>query len=121
MNRTLSILTLAMAVALPAGLAAQTSTVPANQPPGATTTTAQYQRLDDMKVLSTSGEEIGEVENVLVDASGRVSAVVVEIDQVLGMGGLNVVVPLDQLRFESGKLISGLTKEQFSALPRWKD
>ena len=120
-RRTLFFLTLGLAIALPAGLAAQTTTVPANQPPGATATTAQYQRLNDMKVLSTAGGEIGEVEDVLVDGSGRVTAVVVEMDQVLGMGGLEVVVPLDQLRYDNGKLISGLTKEQFGALPRWKN
>jgi sporulation protein YlmC with PRC-barrel domain len=87
-----------------------------------TTTAAHYQKLDDMKVVGPNGEKIGKVSDVLIDpSSGKVVAVAVEAGGFLGMGDKDVVVGLDQLRFENGHFVTSVTKEQMKTLPEWKD
>lgn len=80
-----------------------------------------YRRLEDMKVVMPGGERVGEVESVLIDDSGRVAAVVVEVERSLGIGSEDVVMALDTARYVNGALVTSLSRDQFSALPRWKD
>lgn len=77
--------------------------------------------LEDMDVFTPAGEEIGEVDEVLVDAAGNVVAVAIEAGGFLGMGDKRVVVGLDRLRLENQRLVTEMTKEQLEALPEWDD
>ena len=56
--------------------------------------------LEDMNLLSHTGEEIGEIERVLVDEDGRPAAVTAEVGGFLGVGQKTVVIGLDRLRLE---------------------
>lgn len=121
---------LALVLALPAGLAAQTTTTPpAQQPPGVTTgqpgipsaAAAPYRGLEGMPIHAQNGEKIGEVEDVLIDAAGRVVALAIEIDRVLGIGDYDLVVGLEHFRHVDGKLYTQLTREQLEAMPKWRD
>lgn len=78
-------------------------------------------RIDDMDVHGTNGEKIGEVDEVLVDASGQPVAVSVEVGGFLGIGEQEVIMALDQLRLDGQRLVTSLTKQQIEALPRWDD
>jgi hypothetical protein len=115
---------LATAITLSIGASGQASaqqTAPAT-PSGATAPTpgaSGLRKLDDMKVVAVAGDEFGEIDEVLINASGQVVAVVVEAGGWMGMGKREVVVQLDQLRFENGRFVTSLTKEQFGALPKW--
>lgn len=80
-----------------------------------------YLELGDMNVVTPNGDKIGEVEEVLMDASGKVVAVAVEVGGFLGIGDDDVIIPLDQLRLENEQLVTTLTKEQIEALPKWDD
>lgn len=80
---------------------------------------AGYRKLDDMNVVTPAGDKIGEVEEVLMNASGQIVAVAVELGGFLGFGDRDVIVGLDQLRFESDRFVTTLTKEQLGALPKW--
>ena len=51
--------------------------------------------LDDMDVVGPDNAEIGEVDEVLMDASGQVVAVVTEVGGFLGIGEKEVVIKLD--------------------------
>ena len=77
--------------------------------------------LEDMDLVSASGDEIGEVEEVLMDASGQPTALAVEAGGFLGIGEKNVVIGLDQLRLENDQLVTSMTKEQLEGLPEWDD
>jgi len=77
--------------------------------------------IEDMNVYGTGGKKIGEVDEVLVDASGKIVAVSVESGGFLGIGDEEVVVMLDQLSLEGDRFNTSLTKDQLLALPRWKD
>ncbi|HEX6993738.1 MAG TPA: PRC-barrel domain-containing protein [Gammaproteobacteria bacterium] len=78
------------------------------------------EQIEDMNVVR-NGEVIGEVEAVLADASGSVSALAVEVR---GLGGDDdVVVPIDQVRFlaDRREVETSLGDDELAALPRWND
>jgi hypothetical protein len=82
-----------------------------------TGTAAGYRKLDDINVVTSSGEKIGEVDEVLINASGQVVAVVIDLS-----GSFEeVIIGLDKLRFENSQFATALTKEQIQALPKWDD
>jgi ribosomal 30S subunit maturation factor RimM len=95
--------------------AVETASPPSDKPP------AGYVELGDMNVVNPAGEKIGEVEEVLMDTSGKVVAVAVEVGGFLGIGDDDVIIPLDQLRLENNQLMTALTKEQIEVLPKWED
>ncbi|MEX2642720.1 MAG: PRC-barrel domain-containing protein [Acetobacterales bacterium] len=77
--------------------------------------------LDDMDIVDASGEEIGEVDEVLGDSRGGMVAVTAEIGGFLGIGDKEVIVGLDQLELQGDRLMTRLTRDQLEALPRWDD
>ncbi|PNQ99740.1 hypothetical protein C1S70_07235 (plasmid) [Azospirillum argentinense] len=78
-------------------------------------------QLDDMDVLGPDGTKIGEVEEVLMDASGQPVAVVVDVEHGVGIGDKEVIVGLDQLRDDGRTLTTALTNAQLGTLPIWDD
>ena len=77
--------------------------------------------LDDMDIVGPGNEEIGEVDEVLMDASGQVVAVVAEVGGFLGIGEKEVVIKLDQLQLQNDQLVTSLNKEQLKALSPWEN
>ena len=75
-----------------------------------------------MNVLSNTGEEIGEVEKVLVDENGQPVAVTAEIGAFLGVGQRVVVIGLDRLELKGDDepdVATSYTKEELRGLPTW--
>ncbi len=106
----------------PATTTTQSTTAPGQATTTTTTTTAvRYRKLDDMKVVGANGDKIGEINEVLIDPSGKVIAVAVEAGGFLGMGDKDVIVGLDQLQLQGDHFVTSMTKEQMKALPQWKD
>ena len=58
-------------------------------------------------------------DEVLQTRGGRIVAVSVQIGGVLGVGGREVVMMLDQLRREGDHLVTGLGQAQVEAQPPW--
>ncbi|UYO75213.1 PRC-barrel domain-containing protein [Halomonas qinghailakensis] len=59
-----------------------------------------------------SGEEIGEVEDILFDEEMRISALVIESGAVLGLGGREIVVNSDQFTLETHTESDGDTEHR---------
>lgn len=78
----------------------------------------QYLRLEGMPVITPAGARIGVVEDALIDRSGTVMAVAVDLDHIDEDGG-EVMVMLKRFRLDDGVLVSTLTKDQLSAFPKW--
>jgi hypothetical protein len=78
-------------------------------------------RIEDMDLVDGSGNDIGDIEAVLTDASGQPAAVAAEVGGFLGIGDKEVIVGLDQLRVNGEHLVTTLSKEQLEALPEWDD
>ena len=56
-------------------------------------------KLKGLNVYNGSNEKIGDIEELLVNSSGRVDAVVLSVGGFLGMGEHWVAVPFDQIQF----------------------
>lgn len=82
-------------------------------------TAQQYRKLDDMHVVGADGGKIGEVEDVLIDPNGQVSAVAVDLRGM--MGSHAVIMTLDRFRLISNQLVTALTRDQIQQLPVWSD
>jgi PRC-barrel domain len=70
-------------------------------------------QVGEMDVVSSTGERIGKVDEMLTDASGQVVAITVEA------GDRKAVVQLEQLKVEGDRLVTSLTKAEVEALPEW--
>ncbi len=79
-------------------------------------------------VRTPTGEDLGDIKEVAIDANGRVSYVALSVGGFLGVGERVVAVPWDALKFSlSGeksdkKLVTlATTKKQLEAAPQFKD
>ena len=81
-----------------------------------------FTELEDMNLLSDTGEEIGEIEKVLVDENGQPAAVTAEIGGYLGAGKKIVVIGLDRLQLrgdDEPDLATTYTKEELQGMQAW--
>lgn len=80
------------------------------------------QQLEDADLLSAANTDLGDVESLVLDASGQLTHVVIELE---GPGDVKVQVPVDQVRglarnnSADKDLTTDLTAQQLAALPRW--
>jgi hypothetical protein len=77
--------------------------------------------IEDMDLKGAGGDDIGEIEEVLVDASGQPVAVVVEVGGFLGIGEREVVLGLDQVQLMDDDLVTSVDKATIEGLPDWED
>ena len=78
-------------------------------------------QIEDMDIVNAEGDTIGDIEEVLADAEGRIVAVTAEVGGFLGLGDKEVVVSLDHLELQGDRFITALTADQLEASPRWDD
>jgi PRC-barrel domain len=78
-------------------------------------------QLEDMDIYGPNGEEIGDADEVLVDASGQPVAISADVGGFLGLGDKDVVIGLDQVTKDGDNLKVSMTKEQIEALPEFGD
>lgn len=77
--------------------------------------------LEDMDLENAEGEEIGEVEEVLMDGTGRPVALAIEIDDLLDLDDEDRVFRLDQVRLDGDDLVTDLSNSEIETLPVWDD
>jgi sporulation protein YlmC with PRC-barrel domain len=78
------------------------------------------------QVLSSAGEDMGRVIDVVVDRSGQVRAAVIDFGGFLGVGNRKVAVDWNALRFaptgsKYDRITLDLTRDQVKAAPEYKD
>lgn len=77
--------------------------------------------LEDTEVVSLQGEELGEIEDVVRGADGRLLAVL-EFGGFLDIGEEKRLVALDRMFWRDDALvIPGMTETELEALPEWRD
>ena len=77
--------------------------------------------LEEIDVVTSDGENIGDVEDGLIGPDGTLSAVVVEAGGFLGIGDENRVLPMDRLTFQDGDFVTDLVADDIESLPDWED
>ena len=77
--------------------------------------------IEDLDLKNVDGDEIGEVEEVLIDASGQPVAIAVEAGGFLGIGEREVVLGLDQVQLVDDDLVTSADKATIEGLPDWPD
>lgn len=78
-------------------------------------------RTEDMVVIGQNAEEVGNVEEILVDSSGQIVAISVEVGGFLDLFEREVVLRLDQVGVQADrqKLTVSMTREEIEQLPEW--
>jgi len=117
---------LAAGIAGLSGIAQAQQTVPALvEVENEATVVAPFQvtvdELDDADIYGVGGEKIGEIDEVLMTPEGEVVAVAVEVGGFLGIGEKDVIVMLEQISMEGGRLVMSATADEIAALPEWDD
>ncbi|MDX2290412.1 MAG: PRC-barrel domain-containing protein [Hyphomicrobiaceae bacterium] len=81
-------------------------------------------KLMGTKVTNAGGDTIGDINEILIDKSGRIAAVVIGVGGFLGMGERHAAVAFSALQVTRDKddnpLIKvNITKEQLKSAPEW--
>lgn len=76
-------------------------------------------------VENSAGENVGDINDIRIDSSGKIAAVIVGVGGFLGLGEKNVALPFDQLAFAKDAdggldVKADVTKESLQTLPEWK-
>ena len=74
-------------------------------------------QVEEMDVVGPNGEAVGEVDDVLGDANANAQAITVEVGGFLGIGEKRVILMLDDVSLDMGRIQTKLTKEQIEKLP----
>ncbi len=97
-------------------------------PPAAVTILANHevQGILGRDVLSSTGENMGRVADVLVDRSGQVRAAIIDFGGFLGVGSRKIAVEWNAMHFPppaqaDAKISLELTRDQVKAAPEYQD
>ncbi len=78
-------------------------------------------QLEGMDVYGADGDEVGEIEEILVNRNREFVAVVIEVDRYLGLVDREVVVPIAALQRAGDRFAVNMTEEELEQLPEWDD
>jgi sporulation protein YlmC with PRC-barrel domain len=111
-----------LAAAAPAALA-QTSATP--QTAAVSETGIQPDQIRASKMLGSTvydmqNRSIGKVQDLILDTSGRVDEVVIDVGSFLGMGGKDVAVKISDIKTDNNRLTLNLTKEQLQQMASYR-
>ena len=67
-------------------------------------------QIDDMVIVNATGEWVGHVDGVVMDASGRVVAILIESEN------KKALVRLDEFRVDGSRLVTDITKADIQTL-----
>ncbi|WP_458094888.1 PRC-barrel domain-containing protein [Roseomonas sp. WA12] len=107
-------------LALPSLAAAQPAATPPAAAQGIPAGHIRAEQLMDRDVYSTDNVEIGEVDDLIIDpAQGRITMVVIEVENRLGLTQRRVSVPLDRLRIVPGerRVTINMASSEIRSLP----
>lgn len=103
---------LACTLASPIAMAQNTATTPsAAAAPIAAAGQWRASKVVGVNVYNEQNEKIGEINDVIIDSSGKVDGAVVGVGGFLGAGEHNVLIPMNRIKFsnEAGKTTTGST------------
>jgi len=72
------------------------------------------------KQSARQNRNIGSVKDIVLDKSGRVDNVVLDVGSFLGMGGKSVAVPISDIKTDNNRLTLDRTKEQLQQMASYE-
>ncbi|MBR0664789.1 PRC-barrel domain containing protein [Roseomonas hellenica] len=110
--------TVIVTAAVPAALAQSTAARTAS-PASPVADQRRVKALLERDVYSSDNVEIGEIEDLILDAEGRVETAVIELEGRLGFTEKHVAVPFSQLRYDGTqrRFQLQMSREEVRALP----
>jgi sporulation protein YlmC with PRC-barrel domain len=116
-----------LAAAAPAALAQSSATpqtrtettVPVSQT-GIQSDQIRASKMLGSTVYDMQNRSIGKVQDLVLDKSGRVDEVVIDIGSFLGMGGKNIAVKISDLKTDNNRLTLDRTKEQLQQMASYR-
>jgi sporulation protein YlmC with PRC-barrel domain len=101
-------------------VAAQSATTgAANSRPQSNVRSVAVERLKDMNLYNVKGNDLGDVERVVLGQQGK-TYIVIGHGGFLGLGEKRVAIPLENVWSRGDRLITrGLTDDQIKAMPDW--
>lgn len=82
----------------------------------------QGEKLVGKTVYGANNQEVGEIDNVVMDQDKKVSAVLVDVGGFLGIGSKTVALPIAQLQPQGERIVAlNLTKDQAKAMPEYEE
>jgi hypothetical protein len=109
--------------------AAQSSPAPAAPAPPASVTILNDHEVEGIlgrEVVSSAGEDMGRIVDVLVDRHGQVRAAIIDFGGFLGVGSRKIAVDWNALHFpppakSEAKITLDLTRDQVKAAPEYQE
>jgi hypothetical protein len=83
----------------------------------------QLESVLGIEVLSSTGDDMGRIVDIIVDRTGQVRAAIIDFGGFLGMGSRKIVVDWRSLHFDpkkAGAVVVNLTKDQLRVAPVYK-
>lgn len=84
-------------------------------------------KLDDANVYGINGEEVGEIDELILTADGKIDRVVLEVGGFLGIGEREVAIPFDRMTIlrrtgvaDDFRIYVDSTQERLEALPEYQ-
>ena len=131
MTKTLSAVALALALGAAPVAFAQTpphGTANRVEPYGTTNRAEEVIQSDQIRaskmigsaVYDVQNRKIGKVRDLVLDRSGQIASVVMDVGSFLGMGGKNVAVKPSDIKTDNNRLTLDVTKEQLQQMANYR-
>lgn len=108
--------------------ATQSSPAPAPSPPASVTILNDHEveGILGREVVSSAGEDMGRIVDVMVDRHGQVRAAIIDFGGFLGVGSRKIAVDWNALHFpppakSDAKITLDLTRDQVKAAPEYQE
>ena len=108
---------LASAMLAPAAIAQQTTPAPSTMQNAPMGQSGQWRasKLMGLDIYNEQNEKLGDINEILLDQSGKVSGVVIGVGGFLGMGQRDIMVTMDKLKFMNEPVRSTTTSSTTTA------
>ena len=83
----------------------------------------QLESVLGIEALSSTGDNMGRIDDIIVDRSGEVRAAIIDFGGFLGVGSRKIAVDWRSLHFDpkkAGEVVVNLTKDQLRVAPVYK-
>lgn len=94
--------------------------------PSASTSGFRASNLLNANIKNSANETVGDISDLLIDKSGKVTSVIVGVGGFLGIGERKVALSFDQLQISTDAngrptIMANVTKESLKSVPEWRD